>query len=175
MCRFSRRARWLAALRNLLLGILLGGFQLVLMGEALSLWRLHYSWWLYVGIGAVSYLLVPGYAGFFTAQQTGDANTGVGAGCLVGGASIIIAFISFWVVTILFQAPAPVLQPPGPPPYPIDTVGIPASSDIIIFLFEVMGGTVVTVIGSSIGEAWGLNHYLIRAQNQSRAELGRRG
>ncbi len=150
---------WPTALRNGLLGLLLGGLQLLVVGDALSLWSWSWPWWLYIVVGALWYLLVPGWAGFLTARQRGAVNTGVGAGCLVGIIAILMALASLVAVDMLM-------------PHPRCGVDCPGAGRLLalLVLFETMGGAVATVVGGAVGEAVGLKHFARRRQRRKSAE-----
>lgn len=154
MRRVAKRPRWPAVLRNLLLGLLLGGLHLLLIGSLLSLWLWPFPWWLYVGVGVLSYLLLPAWIGFLTARQTGAANTGVGAGCLVGGVSILVAVLTVLIMNAQI--------PRDPSCFDCPNAGaLPA----YVLEFETMGGTILTVLGGSLSEAMGLRRFLARSQS----------
>ncbi|HEY7358238.1 MAG TPA: hypothetical protein VH590_17275 [Ktedonobacterales bacterium] len=143
-------------LRNVLLGLLLGALQLLVIGDALSLWHWPLPWWLYVVVGALLYLLIPAYAGFLASRQRGDDNTGVGAGCLVGAVSILMVLMT--VVLVYYQTRTP-------------CGGCnPGLLPALIFLSETMGGTIVTVLGGSLGETLGLRQFLARYQSSGREQ-----
>ncbi|HEU5367186.1 MAG TPA: hypothetical protein VFU69_01930 [Ktedonobacterales bacterium] len=158
MRRVAKRQGRAALLRNLLLGLLLGGLHLLLIGSLLSFWLWYFPWWLYVGVGVLSYLLIPAWVGFLTARQTGDANTGVGAGCLVGGVSILVAILAVVIIDA---------QIPRPPCGGCNNAGF---LQALILLFETMGGTILTVLGSSISEAIGLSRFLAHYQSSVSGE-----
>jgi hypothetical protein len=138
MHRVANRPRWAAVLRNLLWGLLLGGLHLILIGSLLSFWLWPFPWWLYVGVGVLSYLVLPAWVGFLTARQTGAAKTSVGAGCLVGGVSILVGVLA--VVMMNAQIPR---DPCSDCP---NKNALPA----LILEFETIYAPILTVLGSSI-------------------------
>lgn len=158
MRRSSKRSRWPSIRRNLLLGVLLGFLQLLALGEVIAFWHLNFPWWLYVGVGVLFYLLIPGLAGFLAALKTGDDNAGVDAGCLVGTVGILISITAALIINAQTHLP----------PCGIDC---PGAGFLIFFVVisEGLGGTIAAVIGSSVGEALGKRRFL--ALYQSRASL----
>lgn len=156
MRRISKRSRWQSIRRNLLLGLLLALLQLLVLGGGV-IWQFHLPWWLYVGAGAVFYLLIPGLAGFLAARNTGE-DDGAGAGCLVGAVAILAAitaalFVSSFTLNSLSSSPH---------------LGLPDSNAlffIFIVLIEGLCGTLVTVVGGSVGESLGKRRFLARYQS----------
>jgi hypothetical protein len=159
MCPHPNRRRWPTILRNAALGLLLGGLQILVVGDAISLWAWAWPWWLYIVVGALWYLLIPGWAGFLTARQRGDPNVGVGAGCLVGSTAILMTLAALAAVDALM-------------PHPRCGVDCPGAGRLLalLVLFETLGGAVATVLGGSVGEALGLRHFAARYQRRKRAE-----
>ncbi len=154
MSRVIKRSKWPAVRRNLLLGVSLGLLQLLAIGEVIDFWHLHLPWWLYVGLGTLFYLLIPGLAGFLAAQKTGDDNIGVGAGCLVGAVSIFIAITAALIADAQTSLPSCVDSCPGA-----------GFLTFFVVISEGFGGTIVTVIGSSVGESLGQQRFLARYQS----------
>jgi hypothetical protein len=171
--RQRTRRKWPIVLRNCLLGLLLAGLQLLVVGDALSFWSWSWPWWLYIGVGTLWYLLIPGWAGFLTARQRGDPNTGVGAGCLVGSIAIILALIAIGTVAVLMPPPECGIDCPDPG-------GLCRGADslcpriggllALLIVFETMGGTIATVLGGSIGEVVGLRHFALSYQRRKNEE-----
>src|SRR5690242_20413167 len=102
--KHSRWQRWLRWGRVLVLGIVLGGVQLLL---ALAAERAD-DWSPFVALSAFFYLAIPALAGFFTARRSGDTYSGVGAGLLVAGIGLLAVAIPVVVGSVLaLTAPAP--------------------------------------------------------------------
>ncbi|HLW01888.1 MAG TPA: hypothetical protein VKT82_24755 [Ktedonobacterales bacterium] len=172
MRQHPKQRRWPTLLRNGLLGLLLGGLQVLVIGDVLSFWSWSWPWWLYIVVGALWYLLIPGWACFLTARQRGDANIGVRSGCLVGGIAIAMALIALGVADVLMTHSGCGIDCPGA----AGCFGLPNFCPNInhllglLILFETMGGTIATVVGGSVGEAVGLRHVARRGQRRDSAE-----
>ena len=101
----NRRLSWLDWLNTLLVGLLLGGVQgLPVFAEDVN-WLGPMPWWILLGSWSLSALLLPGYAGWVVAAQTGERRAGKTHGCTVGLLGFVLFTLLFvWGLKLLIQS-----------------------------------------------------------------------
>lgn len=154
-----------------LLGMILGLLQILIVVSALVLPQEIINlnqWpsgvladkWLPIALSALLYLLIPTLAGFLAARQSGNASSGAGAGCLVGGFGLLVIVIAA-VALVGIAAAAPPQPPACPEPgtcgHGLGPYFSPGSIAIIlaipILIFEGLGSVVGGLSGGWLGGA----------------------
>jgi hypothetical protein len=155
MQRGVKRLRRVRIPPTLGLGIALGLLQLLLLWVADSLNWLFLPWWLYMGTGALFYLVIPGVAALLASLRTVDDVSGPDVGCGVWGISILVIIIA--TLFILSSAA----------PCPPSCSGLPSMGGFlgyIDFFLEGICGAFIALLGGAIGGSIGRNRAVVLSQ-----------
>ena len=160
----SRGRTWLRKWRTPLFGVALGVLQvLVIWVPLLEHWSL--SWWPWLALCALFYLLIPALAGFLAAAREGDTFSGVGAGCLTGAISVLVVAIPVSIPAVTLVAtsiatPRLVCPPPCSHP-PTDhynlsyyALAIPSVVILLAGVSALVGGSLGGWIGGVLGQRY---------------------
>ena len=147
----SRWRKWLRWGRVLVLGLALGGVQILVLFVARPLEQWATNLWPSVALSAFFYLGIPTLEGFLTARRTEEAFSAVTMGCLVGAIGFFVIAILAAVISVQLLNPPRLVCPPDcprlyfPPSLIIGLLILP------IVVVEGLGGVAGGLLGGWIG------------------------
>ncbi len=144
------------------LGIALGLLQMLLLWVADALDWLSLPWEMYMGVGALFYLVIPGVVALLASLRTVNDVSGAGVGCGVWGIGMLVIIIA----TIFILRTAPQCPP--------SCSGLPRIGGYlgyIDFFLEGICGAFIALLGGAIGASLGRNRAVALYQRRQTAKL----